>query len=148
MSEHEISLDHEYTDSPFGDHRAEKIGTFSGLLAQQSPEFQAAVASLRTRLMSHQLGYVGMPHVVELIMSDGTRIESLSSSATDSVTPATGDCRIVLSSWNLNQLEWIIADIKGAEISLTVWRNPPDRQCDWRPAKPTIIPPPPAPTAE
>lgn len=142
MSEPASTEEPIYTGPPIGHPRAKKIGTFSGLLSQQSPEFQAAIASLRAGLMSHQPGYAPMPYIVELQMLDGTKIESQSNASTDGVTPATGDCRVVLSRWNHNQLEWIIADIKGDEITLTVWRNPPDRQCDWRPAKPTIIPPP------
>lgn len=140
MSLPEINPDRPYTGSPMGDPRAEKIGTFSCLLSQQTTEFQAAVASLRAGHTSHQTDYTGMPTSIELVMSDGTLIQSRQAE-TVSISPKSKSIRLVLNKWDGPRFTWAIVDIDGDGLAVVVRRKPHDPWNDWRPISPTIIPP-------
>ncbi len=140
MSELEVGTN-PYTGPSMGDPRAKLIGTFDGLLSAQGPEFQDAVASMRAGHVSRSPGYAPMPYTIELIMLDGTQIQSETNSGSDSINFITGECQIVLSRWNRSELEWCTLKISGDAMKLTVFRNPPDPQQSWRPTKLTITPP-------
>ncbi|TAL49932.1 hypothetical protein EPN81_04255 [Patescibacteria group bacterium] len=129
-----------YCGSPLSDPRAEKIAEFTGLLPQQADSFKAWIASLRAGHRSCDVGYVQTPMNVDLLMSDGTRIQGRTL-IEGIVVLLSGDIRFLLSQWDHNRFIRCVIVIRGHDIDVDVYLNPPDQQANWRPASPTIIPP-------
>ncbi|MBI4437691.1 hypothetical protein HY631_01940 [Candidatus Uhrbacteria bacterium] len=127
-----------HTGSPFSHPASKHVGQWLALLRDQTPEFQAAVTSIRAWRKSQDPDFVDMPRELELTMSDGSKIRG--SVVESSTNTFKGTVSVVLSTWNGPSFTWAIALVNGGAIFVEVYRNPDDPARAASPPNPMLIP--------
>lgn len=122
-----------FTGSPFVHPNAERIGMKRGYLSQQAMDLRDGIGALRMGIKSRDIGYVAIPHDIDLVMEGGTRIHGNRLIEATSVNPNSGHVRFILTRSEDSRLYWTIVEISHDTITATLHRNPVDEQLTENP---------------